>query len=105
MIDEPQGLYYGGTIAAPVVSELFDNILPYLGIEKDYTEQEIKENNIGTVTIPNFVGKTKEEVEKMAKAIGIESIYYSTEGNVVTEQYPLEGDVVDKNSDLILYLE
>lgn len=33
-IDEPEGIYYGGTIAAPVVGELFENILPYLGIEK-----------------------------------------------------------------------
>ena len=30
LIDEPQGIYYGGTIAAPVISELLDNILPYL---------------------------------------------------------------------------
>lgn len=35
LIDEPQGIYYGGTIAAPLVGELFDNILPYLGIEKE----------------------------------------------------------------------
>ncbi|MGI5969763.1 MAG: peptidoglycan D,D-transpeptidase FtsI family protein [Lachnospiraceae bacterium] len=35
LIDEPQGIYYGGTIAAPVISELFDSILPYMGIEKD----------------------------------------------------------------------
>ncbi|MBQ8281512.1 MAG: peptidoglycan glycosyltransferase [Lachnospiraceae bacterium] len=34
MIDEPQGLYYGGTIAAPVAAEVFENILPYMGIEK-----------------------------------------------------------------------
>ncbi len=33
-IDEPVGVYYGGTIAAPVVKEIFDNILPYLGIDK-----------------------------------------------------------------------
>lgn len=32
-IDEPQGVYYGGTIAAPVISDIFLNILPYLGIE------------------------------------------------------------------------
>lgn len=32
-IDEPEGIYYGGTIAAPVVGDLFKNILPYLGIE------------------------------------------------------------------------
>lgn len=105
LIDEPQGLYYGGTIAAPVIGELFDNILPYLGIEPKYSDEEIKENNIETITIPNFIGLTVEEVKKLAKAVGIESIYYSTEGNVVTEQFPLEGEVVDKNSDLILYLE
>lgn len=33
-IDEPQGIYYGGTIAAPVVADVFKNILPYLGIEE-----------------------------------------------------------------------
>lgn len=34
IIDEPQGVYYGGTIAAPVIREVFENILPYLNIEK-----------------------------------------------------------------------
>ena len=32
-IDEPEGIYYGGTIAAPVIADIFKNILPYLGIE------------------------------------------------------------------------
>lgn len=35
VIHNPQGVYYGGTIAAPVIQEIFANILPYLGIEKD----------------------------------------------------------------------
>ena len=35
LIDEPTGTYYGGTIAAPVIGDLFDNILPYLGIDKE----------------------------------------------------------------------
>lgn len=34
IIDEPSGMYYGGVIAAPVVRTIFENILPYLGIEK-----------------------------------------------------------------------
>lgn len=34
IINNPQGIYYGGTIAAPVVKEIFSNILPYLGIER-----------------------------------------------------------------------
>lgn len=43
MIDEPVGVYYGGTIAAPVMSNVFGNILPYLGIEESYTEMETTE--------------------------------------------------------------
>lgn len=35
IIDEPQGVYYGGTIAAPVIKELYENILPYLEISSD----------------------------------------------------------------------
>lgn len=34
LIDEPTGVYYGGTIAAPVVKTLYENILPYIGIER-----------------------------------------------------------------------
>ncbi len=35
IINDPQGVYYGGTIAAPVAKDIFSNILPYLGIEKE----------------------------------------------------------------------
>lgn len=39
IIHDPQGVYYGGTIAAPVVRSIFDNVLPYLGIEKTKSEK------------------------------------------------------------------
>jgi len=39
LIDEPVGTYYGGTIAAPVMKEVFENVLPYLGLEKAITEE------------------------------------------------------------------
>ena len=39
-IDEPQGIYYGGTIAAPVIADIFQNILPYLGISRDTSREE-----------------------------------------------------------------
>jgi len=42
LIYNPQGVYYGGTIAAPVIRDIFDNVLPYLGYEKD--ESVITEN-------------------------------------------------------------
>ncbi len=43
IINNPQGVYYGGTIAAPVMKEIFSNILPYLGIEKQEVPKEPEE--------------------------------------------------------------
>lgn len=40
IIHDPQGIYYGGTIAAPVVRSIFDNILPYLGIQRKETAEK-----------------------------------------------------------------
>lgn len=37
VINNPQGIYYGGTIAAPVIKEVFEDVLPYLGIEANKT--------------------------------------------------------------------
>lgn len=43
IIHDPQGIYYGGTIAAPVVRSIFDNVLPYLGIEKTGSQKAQEE--------------------------------------------------------------
>lgn len=43
IINNPQGIYYGGTIAAPVVQEIFTNILPYLGIERQEAAEDDSE--------------------------------------------------------------
>lgn len=101
LIDEPVGIYYGGTIAAPVIAELFDNILPYLGIEEKYTEEE--KENLGTFTAPDFIGKTKKEMKDLLKIYDFGDIYPAGEGEVVTEQFPLPGENVNKNSALVLY--
>lgn len=47
IIHDPQGIYYGGTIAAPVVRSIFENVLPYLGIEKSESIQEAVEDSEG----------------------------------------------------------
>lgn len=47
LIDEPTGVYYGGTIAAPVVKTLYENILPYIGIERSVQlEKTMIDSNI-----------------------------------------------------------
>jgi stage V sporulation protein D (sporulation-specific penicillin-binding protein) len=103
LIDEPTGIYYGGVIAAPVISDLFDNILPYMGIEESYSELELEKYNIGTFQVPDFVGKTKKEVKDLLKIYDIGELYPLGEGEKVIEQFPLPGETVDKDSDLILY--
>lgn len=44
IIEDPQGVYYGGTIAAPVVRDIFVNVLPYLGIEKSDIQDKTVDN-------------------------------------------------------------
>ncbi|MDF2587451.1 MAG: putative rane protein [Anaerocolumna sp.] len=105
LIDEPTGIYYGGTIAAPVISEVFDNILPYLGIEAEYNEKEIEEYKIGTIEMPNFVGLSLKEVKELLKTNEFGEVDYLGEGDTVMEQFPLAGEMINRNSDLILYLE
>lgn len=43
IVHDPQGIYYGGTVCAPVVKNIFENILPYLGIEKEVIAEPEKE--------------------------------------------------------------
>lgn len=43
IINNPQGVYYGGQVAAPIIRQLYENILPYLGLEK--TEDNVVENH------------------------------------------------------------
>lgn len=105
LIDEPEGIYYGGTIAAPVIAEVFDEVLPYLCIEPVYSEDELKSNDVGTFPVPAVVGMTKSEAKKLLDAYEIEEIYFSGEGDVVTEQFPEAGTEVKKNTNLILYMK
>ena len=106
LIDEPVGIYYGGTIAAPVIGEVFDNVLPYMGVEASYTEEEKEEYDLGTIVVPNLLNKDKNEVKKLLNDLGyMGEIYYLGEGEIVVEQFPLMGEKIDKTSDLILYLQ
>lgn len=105
LIDEPEGIYYGGTIAAPVIAEVFDRVLPYLGVEPVYSEDELKLEAVGTITVPNLVGMKKDEAKKLLSAYEFDTVYYSGEGEIVTEQFPETGEKINKNTNLILYMK
>ena len=104
LVDEPEGIYYGGTVCAPIVREYFENILPYLGIEPNYTEEELSGDDVGTFTVPGLLGKSYSEAKTLASEMGFE-LDVLGEGEIVMEQYPGEGEEINKDAKVVIYLE
>ena len=101
LINEPQGNYYGGSVAGPVMKELLRNILPYLGIETIYNQKELEMDEVQKITVPDFIGMTVQE----AKQILYESeIDYEIqgEGEDITSQFPKAGEEINKNTKILL---
>ena len=91
---------YGGTMVAPVASQIMSEILPQLGIEPDYTAEEL----VGAdTTVPNLVGETRADAEDRLESLGFS---YRTvgDGDTVTDQTPVGGAIVPGNATIILYL-
>lgn len=104
IIDEPQGTYYGGTIAGPVMKEILSNALPYLGVEPTYSETEEKLEEVQKVTVPSFVGMKIKEAKSIAEKSGI-TVQIEGEGSEIMNQFPLEGEVINKTTKIILYTD
>lgn len=104
LIDEPQGVYYGGTVAGPVMQELMKNILPYLNITPVYSEEEAAEAEKQQAAVPNVVELTLAEAKNALQKEGL-TVSIRGEGETVVRQLPPEGEVVNKETTIILYLE
>jgi stage V sporulation protein D (sporulation-specific penicillin-binding protein) len=104
LVDEPEGIYYGGTVAAPVIKEVFENILPYMGIEPQYTELDFQNYVIGGENVPDLMGKTVNEAKKELSEFSFE-VEVLGEGEIIVEQFPLAGEYVNKDSKVILYAD
>ncbi len=102
LIDEPQGAYYGGQVAGPVMKELLQSVLPYLGIKPVYSEKELSLPEAATFTVGNYMGVPVGEAKKILKDLGI-NIEIIGEGDMVTKQFPLPNEVINKGSKVILY--
>ncbi len=100
MLDTPSaGEIYGGIIAAPVAGDILGDILPYLGVQPQYTEEELATLDIA---IPSFMDQTLEEAEKNLIA---EEIKYKVKGNgdTVVAQMPEAGSTMPQSGTVILY--
>lgn len=102
MFDEPQvANKYGGTIAAPVVGAIIEEVLEYMGVERQYTEAEAKAISI---TVPDIrelsVTAAKENIA--SKHLNIRVV---GNGDTVMDQLPKPGTNISENSTIIVYTE
>lgn len=91
---------FGGTMVAPVASQIMSEILPLLGVEPDYTAEEL----VGAdTTVPNVVGQTRGAAEDRLADLGF-TFRTVGDGDTVTDQTPAGGAIVPGNASIILYL-
>ena len=103
LIDEPQGVYYGGTVAGPVMQELLQNILPYLGIEPKYDEKESEVVAELQTEVPDLTGMILNEAKNTLFQAGL-SMEIEAEGEIIERQMPPAGEMVNKGTKILLYL-
>ncbi|MBQ8545780.1 MAG: PASTA domain-containing protein [Clostridia bacterium] len=99
LVDEPTvGSKYGSVVAAPYVGNLMEDILPYLGIEAVYNENDIEHIEI---EIPDVINKSLGEAEIQLKDAGI-AYEIIGEGEEVISQMPIGGTKIYKKSGKVL---
>ncbi len=91
---------FGGTMVAPVASSIMSEVLPYLGIEPEYTAEELAGAD---TTVPNVVGMTLDDAKTRLSNAGFTCTTVG-DGATVTDQTPVGGTIVPNNASIILYL-
>ena len=101
IVDEPTiGSLYGSTVAAPYVSKILGDVLPYLGIEPEYTAEELEQAELD---LPNFRGMSLDEAILRLLGSGL-SYEIVGNGTSVIDQTPPSGSTIMKeNGKVILY--
>ncbi|MCI8501380.1 MAG: PASTA domain-containing protein [Oscillospiraceae bacterium] len=102
IVDTPRdGNIYGSVVAAPAVSEVLKQTLPYIGVEAKYSEDELSKLEVST---PNVVDMDPMSAESKLSAAGLGSKKIGS-GNKVVKQVPARGTSVSKGSTVILYTD
>jgi len=102
IIDEPRaGEIYGSAVAAPVCGSILGDVLPYLGIEPQYTSEELSKVN---VTVPNIIGRTAHMGEAALQKYGLHGTIIGS-GDRVVKQVPAAGESVPRGGTVVIYTE
>ena len=95
------GMYIsGGVMAAPTVGAVMADILPYLGVKREFSPETAAGREI---LLEDFTGLTGEEAERKLKELGL-SVKLSGTAETVTGQLPAAGQTVPGDSQVLLYL-
>lgn len=97
-----EGGHQGGGVAAPIASQVFGEVLPYLEIKKDNEEGEEKQE----VEVPNIVGMEINQAKKELQSLGLEmEVKESIEenNNKITQQLPKAGIKIKQGTSVIVY--
>lgn len=100
-IDQPVGEYYGGTIAAPVVSSVLSEVLPYLGIEPTETDPDAAATQ---VSVTDYTGLTITNAKNSLHNSGLTAKVIG-DGDTVINQFPKYGTKLAEGGVVILYTE
>ena len=92
----------GSKVAAPVVAQILKEVLPYLEIPSDTTEDG---SNSETKELPSVVNKTVAEAKKQIEKLGFNCKVSGNSDEIVTEQMPRAGTALISNSTVMLYTE
>lgn len=101
--DTPKGdNYYGSAVAAPTFRNIMNDVLPYLGVERKYNDEELAKLDIKTT--PDVTGKTLSEAQN---AIQQEGLQYKVvgAGDTVLSQIPEAGKVIPGSGTVVLYTD
>ncbi|MBE6606499.1 MAG: PASTA domain-containing protein [Ruminococcaceae bacterium] len=99
MVDEPSiANVYGSVVAAPYISNLLSVVLPYLGIEPQYTQEELASMEI---PISDYTGKTVKDAQTEIKNKGLNYEVIGS-GNIVTSQIPKSGSLLSSETGKVL---
>ncbi len=100
--DTPTGdSHYGGAVAGPAFANIMKEVLPYLGIEKKYTEEEAKNLE---VSMPNLIGMEVYKAKEEAQRLSLRAIVKGN-GKSVIKQIPEGSKMVPKGGTVVLYTD
>ena len=101
IVDEPTiGSRYGSTVAAPYVSKILADVLPYLGIEPEYTDEELAKLEIN---LPNYRGLSLDEAIMRLSEAGLSYEIVGTGSSIVAQIPPAKSTLSKDNGLVILY--